>query len=120
MPTSKELFEGTKELFKGTPGILGGLSNEEELVRKCPEKFWQDNPWSRYALWVFARGANIKNWEYRAEEEKVRKRQLGCFKGVLGTFNLSQEAKLAVAGWMLSEMLEEVPEYIPPAKQDEP
>ena len=41
---------------------------------------------------------------------------MGCFQGVLGTFGLRHEDKEAVAGWMLSEMLAEVPEYIPGKK----
>jgi hypothetical protein len=103
---SKEL------LFSGYPEPLGGLSNEKELAKICPDDFQKNNPWSEYASKLFFMGGNIKYWKWKSEDAMVKGRQLACFRGLLGTFGLPHEHKQAVAGWMLSEMLQEVPEYI--------
>ena len=100
-------------LFTGVPQPLGGLSNEDELTETCPDEFKGNNPWSSYANQIFFRGANISNWKWKSDDEGEQQRQIGCFHGLLGTFGISHEDKSAVAGWMLSEMLTEVPEYVP-------
>jgi len=99
-------------LFSGSPEMLGGLTNEDDLAKACPEEFQRDNPWSEYASKLFFMGGSIKNWKWKSEDNKVKGRQFACFRGLLGTFGLPHEDKEAVAGWMLSEMLMEVPEYI--------
>jgi len=103
-------------LFSGRPGFLGGLSNEEELAQICPKEFKKDNPWSNYASLIFFRGADISNWKWATEGEAIRKVQITCFHGLLRGFDLAHEDKEAVAGWMLSKMLTEVPEYLAPKK----
>ena len=104
---SKEL------LFSGSPEPLGGLTNEDELAKACPEEFKRrGNPWSNYAMKLFYSGGNIKNWKWKTEDKDVKNRQFACFHGLLGTFGIRHEDKTAVAGWMLSEMLAEIPEYI--------
>ena len=103
-------------LFSGKPGFLGGLSNEEELAEICPEEFKKDNPWSDYTSRIFFGGANTSNWKWATDNQDIRKAQVACFKGLLGGFALDQEDKEAVAGWMLSKMLTEVPEYLEPKK----
>ncbi len=109
--------EKMKILFSGTPNLLGGLSNEQELVGLCPQEFQNDNPWSSYASKLFFRGANISNWKWRQENEHERKRQLNCFSGLLGSFDIDHEDKEAVAGWMLSIILVEVPEWAPSKRE---
>lgn len=104
------------KLFSGNPGFLGGLSNEDELAVLCPAEFKKDNPWSKYTMTIFYQGANIGNWDWKSDDEEARHKQLGCLKGILGSF-VSTEDKEAVAGWMLSEMLSKVPEYLPPEKE---
>lgn len=103
-------------LFSGRPEPFGGLSNEDELVKACPDKFKGDNAWSNYAMQLFYKGGNIANWKWKTEDKTERHRQLGCFRGLLGTFGIKHEHKEAVAGWMLSEMLSEIPEYVPGEK----
>ena len=46
-----------------------------------------------------------------------RQRKLSCFKSLLGSFDIKHEDKEAVAGWMLSEMLTEVPKHMPIKKE---
>ena len=104
------------KLFTGQPQPLGGLSNEDELAKACPDKFKSGNSWSDYAMQLFFKGGNISNWKWKSDDKAERNRQMGCFRGVLGTFSLRHEDKEAVAGWMLSEMLTEVPEYVPGKK----
>jgi len=100
-------------LFDGEPKPFGGLSNENELVSLCPDEFKKDNPWSDIAMKLFFLGGNIKHWKFKSDDVAVCRRQFACFKGLISTFGISHEDKEAVAGWMLSEMLQEVPEYVP-------
>lgn len=101
------------KLFAGKPQLFGGLSNERELAEVCPDEFKSGNVWSSYAMKLFFCGGNIGNWEWKSDDKEICKHQMGCFNGLLGTFDLRHQDKEAVAGWMLSEMLTEVPEYIP-------
>ena len=102
-----------KILFTGKPERLGGLTNEKELAKRCPKDFQQNNPWSDYAMKLFFDSGNINNWKWKTDDKQEKSRQLICFYGLLGTFGLPRKDKKAVAGWMLSEMLQEVPKYIP-------
>jgi hypothetical protein len=102
-----------EKLFAGKPEMLGGLTNEDELAGLCPEEFKKKNSWSDYAMTLFYRGGNIANWKWKSDDDTLRKHQRGCFSGLLGTFGLRHQDKQSVAGWMLSEMLSEVPEHIP-------
>jgi hypothetical protein len=99
---------GKEDLFSGKPGL--GLSNERELAKICPKEFWEDSPWSAYAMKLFYNGGDIGNWKWKTGDESRQDKQFACFQALLGTFRLSHEDKEAVAGWMLSEMLTEVPE----------
>ena len=108
----------TTILFAGEPEMLGGLSNERELVKECPPEFLRDNPWSDYASKAFFQGAKIVNWTWKSNDPAERRRQMACFQGLLGTFGIGHNEKESVAGWMLSEMLAEVPEYVPPDKEN--
>ena len=95
-------------LFAGRPEGLGGLSNEEELVKECPPEFLSNNPWSNYASSIFFQGAKVATWKWKSDDPAERRRQMACFKGLLGSF-IDHNEKESVAGWMLSEMLTEVP-----------
>ena len=106
----------TTRLFAGQPEPFGGLSNENELTKACPPEFKTDNPWSDYAMKLFYQGGNLANWKWKSGDHAERGRQKACFTGFLGTFGVPHEDKEAVAGWMLSEMLTEVPEYVPGKK----
>jgi len=105
-------------LFSGNAELLGGLSNEAELARNCPAEFKQDNPWSDYAMQLFFRGGKLTNWKWRNTDQGHQRHQLACFRGLISTFGLKHEDKEAVAGWMLSVMLTEVPEYEALAKAE--
>ena len=96
-------------LFSGRPLPFGGLSNEKELLAACPQEFRDGNRWSDYALTCFMEGGNAADWAWKSDDESERRRQRACLLGLLGTFELSHEDKAAVAGWMLSEMLAQVP-----------
>jgi len=98
-----------KELFEGKAGMLGGLSNEEQLVKLCPAQFKQENKWSKYASELFFSGGNKKNWQWKTSDKEEQKKQFACFRGLLSTWGIKHEHKEAVAGWMLSEMLTDVP-----------
>jgi len=111
-----------EKLFAGKPSAFGGLSNEAELVQICPEPFKSDynyNEWSKAAMMIFFAGGKIGHWKWRTADPAVKQRQMACFNGLLGTWGIKHEAKEAVAGWMLSEMLTEVPEHVEVPKEPE-
>jgi hypothetical protein len=62
---------------------------------------------------LFFQGGSFANWKWKSGDLTERRRQSTCFIGFLGTFGVSNHHKEAVAGWMLSEMLIEVPEHVP-------
>jgi hypothetical protein len=107
------------ELFSGEAGIFGGLSNEGRLVAICPEEFMKDrhsNPWCRATSQIFFEGGRIDYWKWKTADEEVRSKQMSCFSGLMGSFGIKHEHKQAISGWMLSEMLEEVPRHVPKEK----
>ncbi len=102
-------------LFRGKgDAVFGGLSNEEELGKLCPPEFKsEENPWTQYASILFYLGSATSHWKWRTNDPVARRHQRGCLEGLIGSCGLRQEDKEAVGGWMLSEMLEEVPKHIP-------
>jgi len=107
-------------LFAGIPLPFGGLSNEKELAELCPPEFQEyDNPWHSYASKVAVLGASVAEWQWRSDYPNTCKRQMACLRGLIGTFEIKHEDKLAVAGWMLSVMLTTVPEFVPPEPEEE-
>jgi len=80
--------------------------NESMLVEECPVEFRGDNPWSNYV----DRGGSVENWKWKSDDKTKRTRQMDCLMAINDHSSLSNENKRAVMGWMLSEMLTEVPE----------
>lgn len=99
--------EKIKQLFAGEPNPFGGLSNEQELTKIFPKEFNERNKWSDLASSIFFGGANTEDWKFK--DKTQRQKQLNCLRGLLGTFGISHGAKEAIGGWMLSEMLVEIP-----------
>ena len=95
-------------LFAGTVDFAG-LSNERELVAQCPPEFRRCNPWSNYAMELFFNGGSLKNWKWRDADPAHQRHQRIRFVALLSGFGLPHESKEAIAGWMLSVMLLEVP-----------
>ena len=96
-------------LFSGNPAPFGGLSNEKELAESCPERFRRESDWSDYAARLLFGGDSGADWSWKFDDKTVRQRQLVCFRCLLDSFDLPHEDKVAVAAWMLSEMLSVVP-----------
>ena len=122
--SARKLFEG--ELM----GSFGGLSNEHELVNVCPEEFRNsNNPWCEFLMKFFYGGGSDKtNWKFRCCDECMTKEKctfLKCeakkqykhFEWLLRSSFLDIKLKFSVGAWMLSRILKEVPEYIPPNRQ---
>lgn len=102
----------TAELFSGERLPRGGLSNEQELARSCPRPFFNlENPWHAYvgdaSLW----GWNESSWKWQSPDAEVQVRQKNCLEALLDgdRRNLTITIRNAIAGWMLSEMLTDVP-----------
>jgi len=111
-PTEAAILRSDKadELFLGTPSRFGGLSNEDDLAANTPAEFRKSsNPWTKAANTCFFLGADTRLWKWRTTEPEDRLEQLACFKAALSGWDLSHEQKEALCGWMLSEMLTEVP-----------
>lgn len=82
--------------------------NETMLLDACPHAFKKSNRWSDYASMLFFTG-DTSNWKWKTVNEETKNLQLRHLYGILNTIILSHEDKMAIAGWMLSEMLTEVP-----------
>jgi hypothetical protein len=101
--------QATSALFAGIPRLVGGgLSNERDLAAACPPEFMKDNPWSRAAMRLYYDAAEAVTLKWKSEDVAEQSRQTQYF-GALLDGDLPTREKFAVAGWMLSEMLTEVP-----------
>lgn len=99
-----------KALFAGEPISSGGLTNEKELVRICPETFRRGNEWSHLAIILKHKEYETFNWRWKSKDPHEQHHQLERLQAILRSFGLRLEDIYAVAGWMLSEMLTQIPE----------
>ena len=95
-------------LFSGQIS-LSGLSNWQEIVEATPPEFTCTNEWSEYAMNLFYSGGSMKGWKFRTTDSIERARQAMYLQALLGDFRPAHEDKEAAAGWMLSQILTEVP-----------
>jgi len=110
-----------KVIDKAVTGVLfsstveaGVLSNERRLVHMCPDEFMDDdNPWAQYVMKIATEGCDVSSWKWLTDDEDAREIQFGHFCFLLGASHLSHNELKGLAGWMLFNMLEEIPEYIP-------
>jgi hypothetical protein len=79
-------------------------------VKLCPKEFKKEgNPWSVYANKIIESGQiDSRGWQWKTEDKEEREKQLFILDKWLGIF-LPCKEKIAAAGWMLSEILSEVP-----------
>jgi hypothetical protein len=106
--TESFMFEG--ELIKGR------LSNEIWLHKNCPQEFYDPrNEWTAYARNIFAEGGDFRNWNRKQEHAVEQEKKSICFVNLLYSANslLRPEVRIFILGWMLSEMLTEVPIHRP-------
>jgi lipid II:glycine glycyltransferase (peptidoglycan interpeptide bridge formation enzyme) len=102
-------MDGLK-LFSGEPLPRGGLSNEEELTQSCPHQFLEShNSWTDYIARTAFWGRDDSTWKWKSSDVAIQKRQKSCMDAMLDSRNLKMSVKNAIAAWMLSEMLSEVP-----------
>src|SRR5450755_734641 len=83
------------------------------LVRMCPKGFYDsNNSWSSYVAALLSRGGVTEelNWKWKRSSSDIeRTRQRRNLSEVLTEEMLVPSNRRAIAGWMLSEMLAEVP-----------
>jgi len=105
-----------KHLFSGIFCIDGGLTNDDVdyLSKKSPSEFGDSsNAWTKYAFeFIIEEGANIKNWEWKSDDELIKQKQLKYFRAICFSPRECSQRHWEIAGWMLSEMLIKVPGYI--------
>jgi hypothetical protein len=113
----------TNKLFAGIPGTPGGPSLED-LYKQCPVEFRRlDSEWHRFATrFRLGGGANGTNWKTRSKDRGVITQQMLCFTAVSSATVMDKSSitclmQDSVAAWMLSEMLTELPEYVPFGKR---
>ncbi len=86
----------------------GEIKNLEILTSACPKVFHAGNRWVKYARkWEISRRQQDW-WKWKATEKEVRNHQFKVLLAVQQS-GLEDESRLALEGWMLSEMLEEIP-----------
>jgi len=112
------------QLFGGIPydagGVYGGLPNDVRLAELCPEEFKAEgNPWLEFIKLMFEafdhlQGVHKRHWKWKEEDYDERKWQYSCFQTLITDTGgrLTRKDRFSVLAWMLSEVLEEVPEFI--------
>lgn len=96
--------------------MKAALSEEvmfERLKRNCPKEFLRaDNPWHKLSLVVYKaqKGAeHTFDWTWRTTNPTVKYRQYEYVRDVLSRKEEELGVRLAVAGWLLSKFLRELP-----------
>jgi hypothetical protein len=102
-------FEKMEILFSGDADGMGGLSNEEDLVRLCPKEFNMGNSWCVRIYNMTYEVMDTHSWKWREKNPDKQKHQLDCLKNMMSSLFVPFDEKVAVGGWMLSKMLLEIP-----------
>jgi len=111
---AKVIDEAVTEMLFSSTVKDGVLKKERELAGMCPIEFMDDdNPWAQYVMKIATEGGDTGNWKWLTDDEDAREIQFGHFCFLIGASHLSHNELKGLAGWMLSNMLEEVPEYVP-------
>jgi hypothetical protein len=89
----------------------------QEFVALCPPEFRLQNPWSQFAEKVYDgfdqdAGPDTSVWIWIAETEKEKIEKVSRFYRLLSSFLIHRTDKIALAGFMLSLILQETPLYI--------
>lgn len=86
------------------------------LYNSCPEQFKRQNEWSEYVkIFIYMRPDSreiinqINNWFWRSDLNADRSKQKQHFFAVLGAEDVLLPEKLAVLGYLLSQMLRKCP-----------
>ena len=96
--------------FVGKALPFGGTSADHELDAALPDEHLSGE-WSDFAQKLFFEGSDgVNSWPFVDDDAEVVQQKLNLLRGLLGSFELDHERKMAVGGWMLSEMLATVPE----------
>ena len=109
-----EVYVNKKEfLFTGELLRPKGLSNEGTLAIECPQEFFDpDNPWSSCAASYILKGrTDLRGWKWKTNDQQTRIQQVLRLEEIVSGSSLDADHQRAVAGWMLSEMLRQVPKY---------
>lgn len=100
----------SSSLFDGKILGPGNVSNEKELTVLCPKEFFDsENPWSLCAAFFILHGTKMLGWKWKTQDYKVRVQQALHLEEIMASPTLEHDHRQAIAGWMLSEMLREVP-----------
>ena len=91
---------------------------EEALRQQCPPpRFFEvHNPWVIVATKVYVQGAVIEEWKWRKISPYDRSMVFGLFHLLGSSKTLEPQIKCAIGGWILSDLLEEIPVHIPVQK----
>jgi|GEM_PF-1678797 len=100
-----ELRPISEILFKGKINF----DDVKQILEKCPDVFKGDSPWTAFVANLIRVGsADTHSWKFRKKEHNVCLIRLIL---LLGNKGIRFEERAYIGGWMLSEMLEEIPAY---------
>ena len=90
----------------------------KELVALCPPEFYSPNPWSDFVEEVYtgfdrSMTPDSSAWFWKQSDRKEQEVQKLRFFRLLASALILYKDKMALAGFMLSLMLQETPPYIP-------
>jgi len=87
----------------------GKVKKIKVALKDCPEEFKRDNQFTLYAA-KYIRNADKSNWKWKVSfEEKEITFWYPRFRHMMLSANNDIDDRIIFGGWMLSEMLVEVP-----------
>jgi hypothetical protein len=99
-------LEKASEIMLARGGI--NLLDVKQVLRECPDEFKKTGPWTRFAAKLMIIGLDSSNWKWKISSEE-RYKWIIKLVYLRGSPNFTIEDKMYIGGWMLSEMLSEVP-----------
>jgi hypothetical protein len=93
--------------------LFGGkinLLDMNQALRDCPAEFKNGSDWSTY-VGKCINGLHTADWKWKIPSGDERGIWLGRLAFLLYSPKFRIEDRICIGGWMLSEMLKEIPEY---------
>ncbi len=88
----------------------GTIRDPDVLVGACPQVFQEGNRWVECAKRLEPKvDMDVCDWIWKDEDPQIRGTQLQVLLAIQWS-DLKKEDRHAIAGWVLSEMLQEVPQ----------
>jgi hypothetical protein len=97
-----------QEVF-ATDSRCGWQINALAIAESCPIEFFADgNAWAASAARLYGTFSS-DSWKWKVIDPSIQERLILSILCLLSSIWIDKEKKLAIAGWMLSDMLHEAP-----------